>query len=171
MLSISRKWFKTYFKSRTHVPSNMHITKKHVLKSREDLCHALTVEKSFLHQTLSTVVFNCGETLSFQATGYKTIDQIQLFYFPKRGLIWQHTHLHITWKMAVLKKKIVLGGINMFGNSCSNIGLKNIQLVIRHLASKKDVNVDSFSYLCQLPLHTFMRIKVLKMKMKYCGIH
>jgi hypothetical protein len=32
----------------------------------------------------------------------------------------------------------------MFGNSCSNIGLKNIQLVIRHLASRKDVNVDSF---------------------------
>ena len=39
--------------------------------------------------------------------------------------------------MAVLKKKIVLGGINKFGNSCSNIGLKNIQLVIRHLASRK----------------------------------
>ncbi len=55
------------------------------LKSREDLCHALTVKKSFPHQTLSTVVFNCGETLSFQATGYKTTGQIQLFHFPKRG--------------------------------------------------------------------------------------
>ncbi len=36
---------------------------------------------------------------------------------------------------------------------------------------KKDVNVDSFSHLCQLPVHTFMRIKVFKLKMKYCGIH
>jgi hypothetical protein len=45
------------------------------------------------------------------------------------------------------------------------------QLVTRHLASRKDVNVDSFSHLCQLPVHTFMRIKVFKMKMKYCGIH
>ncbi len=52
---------------------------------RDDLCHALTVEKSFLHQTLSTVVFSCGETLSFQATGYKTTGQKQLFHFPKRG--------------------------------------------------------------------------------------
>ncbi len=36
MLSVNRKWFKTYFKSRTHVPSNMHVTKNYVLKSRED---------------------------------------------------------------------------------------------------------------------------------------
>ncbi len=56
MLFVSRKWFKTYFKSRTHVPSDVHTTKNYVLKSRGDLCHALTVEKSFLHQTLSTVV-------------------------------------------------------------------------------------------------------------------
>jgi hypothetical protein len=53
--------------------------------------------------------------------------------------------------------KIVFWGINMIGNSCSNIGLKNTQLVIMHLASRKDVNVDSFTHLCQLPLHTFMR--------------
>ncbi len=66
-------------------------------------------------------------------------------------------------------EKTALGGINMFGNSCSNIGLKNIQT--RHLASRKDVNVDSFSHSCQLPVHTFMRIKVFKMIMKYCGIH
>ncbi len=38
-------------------------------------------------------------------------------------------------------------------------------------ASRKDVNVDSFSHLCRLPVYTFMRIKVFKMKMKYCGIH
>ena len=56
-------------------------------------------------------------------------------------------------------------------NSCSNINLKNIQCVIKHLTSRKDANVDSFSHLCQLTVHTFMRIKVFKMKMKYCGIH
>jgi hypothetical protein len=54
--------------------------------------------------------------------------------------------------------------MNIFGNSCSNIGLKNIQPVTRHLASRKDVSIDSFSCLCQLPLDTFMRIKVTKMK-------
>ncbi len=68
-------------------------------------------------------------------------------------------------------EKDLFWGINIFGNSYSNIGLKNIQPVIGHLASRKDVSVDSFSHLCQLPLHTFMRIKVTKMKMKYCGIH
>jgi hypothetical protein len=66
--------------------------------------------------------------------------------------------------MAVLEKKNIWGGINMFRNSCSNIGLKNIQLVIRHLASIEGVNVDSFSHLCQLPLHIFMRKKVSKIK-------
>jgi hypothetical protein len=44
-----------------------------------------TVGKSFLHLTLSTVVFNSGDTLSFQETGNKTTVQIQLFHFPKRG--------------------------------------------------------------------------------------
>jgi hypothetical protein len=34
------------------------------------------VGKSFLHLTLSTVVFNSGETLPFHATGYKTTGQI-----------------------------------------------------------------------------------------------
>jgi hypothetical protein len=58
-----------------------------------------------------------------------------------------------------------------FGGNKHVWELKNIQLVIWHLASRKDVNVDSFSHLCQLLLHTFMRIKVSKLKMKYCGIH
>jgi hypothetical protein len=59
----------------------------------------------------------------------------------------------------------------MFGNCCSNIGLKNIQLVTRHLASRNDVNVDFSSPLCQIHLHTSMRTKEFKIKMKYCGIH
>jgi hypothetical protein len=58
------------FKSRTHVFSDEHVTKNYVLRFKEDLCHALTVARSFLHLTLSTVVFNSGETLSFQATDY-----------------------------------------------------------------------------------------------------
>ncbi len=42
-----------------------------------------------------------------------------------------------------------------------------------HKAScfRKDVNVDFSSPLCQIPLHTSMRTKEFKMKMKYCGIH
>ena len=115
-------------------------------------------------------LFNCGETLSFQATGYKTTGQIQLFHFPKRGQIWQHIHPHITWKMVVLSYKTHFGGIKMFGNSCSNLGLKNILPITKHLASRKDVSVDFFSLFCQQPLHTF-RIKVTKMKKKYYGIH
>ncbi len=65
--------------------SDVHVTKNYVLRFKEDSCYALTVEKSFLHLTLSTVVFKSGETLSFQATGYKTTGQIQLYHFPKRG--------------------------------------------------------------------------------------
>jgi hypothetical protein len=79
------KQFKIYFKSRNRVFSDVHITKNYVLRFKEDLCHALTVGKSFLRLTLSTVVFNSRETLSFQATGYKTTGQIQLFHFPKSG--------------------------------------------------------------------------------------
>jgi hypothetical protein len=45
--------------------------------------------------------------------------------------------------------------------------MKNIQPVTNHLASRKDVSVDLLSHLCQLPLRTFMRIKVAKMKKKY----
>ncbi len=55
----------------------------------------------------------------------------------------------------------------MFGNSCSNIGLKNILPITKHLASRKDVSVDFFSHLCQQPLHTFTRIKVTTMKKKF----
>ena len=52
-----------------------------------------------------------------------------------------------------------------------NLGLKNILLITKCLDSRKDVSVDFFSHLCQQPLHTFMRIKVTKMKEKYYGIH
>ncbi len=45
--------------------SDAHVTKNYVLRFKEDLCHALTVEKSFLYLTLSTLVFRSGETLSF----------------------------------------------------------------------------------------------------------
>jgi hypothetical protein len=45
VVCVSRKQFKTYFKSRTHVPSNVNVTKNYVLRFKEDLCHALTVGK------------------------------------------------------------------------------------------------------------------------------
>jgi hypothetical protein len=85
ILCVSMTWFKIYFKSRTGVFSNVHVTNNYILRLKEDLGHALTVGKSFLHLTLSTVVFNRGKTLSFQATGYKTTGQIRLFLIPKRG--------------------------------------------------------------------------------------
>jgi hypothetical protein len=75
MLCVSMKWFKVYFKSRTRAFSDVQVTKNYVLRFKEDLCHALTVGKSFLHLTLSTVVFNSRDTLSFQATDYKTTGQ------------------------------------------------------------------------------------------------
>jgi hypothetical protein len=44
-------------------------------------------------------------------------------------------------------------------------------LVTKHLASKKDANVGSFSHLCHQRIPTFMKIKGTRMKKKYCGIH
>jgi hypothetical protein len=68
-------------------------------------------------------------------------------------------------------KKTHFGGIKMFGNSCLNLGLKNILPITKDLASRKDVSVDFFSHLCQQHLRTFMRIKVTTMKKKFYGIH
>jgi hypothetical protein len=59
----------------------------------------------------------------------------------------------------------------MFLNSCSNIDLKNIQPLTVCLASKKGVSVGSYTQLCQLTEHTFMRIEVRRTKKKHCGIH
>ncbi len=64
--------------------------------------HALIVEKSFLHQVLSTIVFKSGEIPSLQESNHSIIGPIQLSHFPKRGWIWQHIHSCITWKMVVL---------------------------------------------------------------------
>ncbi len=77
----------------------------------------------------------------------------------------------ITWKMIVLSKKTHFRGIKMFVNSCSNLSLKNILPITKHLASKKDVSVNFFSYLYRQHLRTFMRIKVTTMKKKFYGIH
>ncbi len=171
ILSINKTLLKYYFKSMTHIFFDVHVTKNYVQTFKEDLCHALIVETSFLHQILSTIVFKSGEIPSFQESNHSIIDPIQLSHFPKSGQIWQHIHSHITWKMVVLPNKTHFGGINMFGNSCSNIGLKNILHITKHLASRKDVSVDFFSHLCQQPLRTFMRIKVTTMKKKFYGIH
>ncbi len=167
ILSINKTLLKYYFKSVTHVFFDVHVTKNYVQTFKEDLCHALIVEKSFLHQILSTIAFKSGEIPSSQESNHSIIGPIQLSHFPKRGQIWQHTHSHITWKMVVLSKKTHFGGIKMFGNSSSNIDLKNILPITKHLASRKDVSVDFFSHLCRQPLHTFMRIKVTTMKRNF----
>jgi hypothetical protein len=59
----------------------------------------------------------------------------------------------------------------MLGNSCSNIDLKTVLPVTKHLTSGKDVSVGSFSHLCQQPIPTFMKIKVTRKINKYYGIH
>jgi hypothetical protein len=85
ILSISKTWLKYYFKSETHIFFDVHVTKNYVQTFKEDLCHALIMEKSFLHQILSTIVFKSGKILSFQENDHSIIDQIQLFHFPERG--------------------------------------------------------------------------------------
>jgi hypothetical protein len=57
----------------------------------------------------------------------------------------------------------------MFGNSCSNLDLKNILPITKHLASRKDVSVDFFSHLCQQPLKNSGRnaIQYLVLRIRY----
>ncbi len=171
MLSVSRKWFKTYFKSKTHVPSDVHVTKNYVLKSREDLCYALTVEKII---STSDIINSCLQLWRDTVIPSNRLEDNRpdtIIPLSKERLDMAAYTFTYHMENGCALEKDRFGGINMFRNSCPNIGLKNIQFVIRHLASRKDVNVDSFSHLCQLPLHTFTRIKVSKMKMKHCGIH
>ncbi len=63
LLSVNRTLLNYYFKSVTHIFFDMHITKNYVQTFKEDLCHALIVEKSFLHQILSTIVFKSRNTI------------------------------------------------------------------------------------------------------------
>jgi hypothetical protein len=169
MLCVNMKRIKIYFKSRNRVFSDVQVTQNYVLRFKEDLCHALTVGKSFLHLTLSTVVFNS----CFQQWRDTIIPSNRLqdnrpgtiIPLSKERLdMAAYTFMYHMENGSALEKNN-FGVIHIFRNSCSNIGLKNIHPVTRHLASRKDVSVDSFSHLCQLPLHTFMRIKVTKMKM------
>ncbi len=73
------------FQSKTHIFFDVHVTKNYMQTFKEDLCHALIVEKSFLHRILSTIDFKSGKILSFQENDHSIIDQIQLFHFPERG--------------------------------------------------------------------------------------
>jgi hypothetical protein len=63
---------------------------------------------------------------------------------------------------------------------CGDIHVCEILLKYRfeeYLAShsmssfKKGASVGSYSHLCQLTVHTFMRIEMRRMKKKHCGIH
>jgi hypothetical protein len=63
--------FNKYFKSRINVFFVVHNTKNYAQTFKEELCHALTVNKPFLHLTLSTNLFNSGESFSFQETEQK----------------------------------------------------------------------------------------------------
>ena len=76
ILSVNKTLLKYYFKS--HIFFDMHVTKNYVQTFKEDLCHALIVEKSFLHQILSTIVFKSGEIPSFQESNHSIIGPIQL---------------------------------------------------------------------------------------------
>jgi hypothetical protein len=73
------------FQERDPYIFDVHVTKNYVQMFKEDLCHALIVKKSFLHQILSTIVFKSGEIPSFQESDHSIIGPIQLSHFPKRG--------------------------------------------------------------------------------------
>ncbi len=57
----------------------------------------------------------------------------------------------------------------MFGKRCSGTGLKNIQSVIVHHASRKFVNVGLSVRSCQQTLRTSTRTKDKMIKIKLCG--
>ncbi len=101
-LCISMTCFNDYFKIRINVFFVVHDTKNYAQTFKEELCHALTVDKPILHLTLSSNLLNSGENFSFQVTEHKITGQILRFHFPQRGWIWQHTLSHITWNTAVL---------------------------------------------------------------------
>jgi hypothetical protein len=73
ILSVNKTLLMYYFKSMTDIFFDVRITKNYVQTFKEDLCHALIVEKSFLHQILSTIVFKSGEIPSFQESNHSII--------------------------------------------------------------------------------------------------
>jgi hypothetical protein len=134
----------------------MQVTKNYVQTFKEDLCHALIVEKSFLHWILSTIVFKNGKNtiIPGERSQHYIPDTIIPLSRERLDMAAYTISYHMENDCALEKDSS--WGNEYFWELLLKLRFEELPITKR-LASRKDVSVDFFSHLYQQPLHTFMR--------------